>query len=95
MPDDCELARIARLDSHLFVELGDASRIDWQQDIVPTLQRRKLTHAPSALPRLLALVQEAQAVALRGGSRSGALGAGGGGGGGGSNASASAAASAR
>ena len=94
MPDDCELARIARLDSHLFVELGDASRVDWQLDIVPTLQRRKLTHARSALPRLLALVQEAQAVALKGGSGSGAEGMDGGGGCG-SNASACAASSAQ
>ena len=60
LPDGHELVELARLKTHLFVELGESSRVDWRQDLVPAQQRRRFTHAPAALPRLLALLREAR-----------------------------------
>lgn len=59
VPDDHELARLARLDSFLYVDLGEASKVDWTRAPVPDAERRRLTHAPEALPRLLSHVRDA------------------------------------
>lgn len=68
LPDEHELVELARLRTHLFVEFGEASRVDWRQDVVPVAQRRRLTHSPAALPRLLALLREARREAEAGGA---------------------------
>ena len=61
VPDDHDMARLARLKTHLFVDLAAASRVDWTQCPVPPEQRRALTHLDAALPRLLNLVKSAAA----------------------------------
>jgi len=63
VPDEHELARLAGLAAFLFADLGEAARVDWLQAPVPAEERRRLTHAPEALPRLLRLVKDAQAQA--------------------------------
>lgn len=60
LPDDHELVALARLRTHLFVDLGEASRVDWQREPVTAEERRRLTHAPEALPRLLKHIKDAQ-----------------------------------
>ena len=77
VPDGHELVTLARLKTRLFVDLGEASCVDWQHEPVPLDERRRLTHAPEALPRLLKQIKEARM----------ALGLEGGGGGGGGEAS--------
>ena len=61
VPEGHDMVRLARLTTHLFVDLGDASKVDWTQAPVPPEERRRLTHAEAALPRLLRLVKEATA----------------------------------
>jgi len=63
VPNDHELARLAGLAAFLFADLGEAARVDWLQAPVPADERRRLTHAPEALPRLLRLIKDAQAQA--------------------------------
>ena len=73
VPDDHELAGLARLSTHLFVDLGACARVNWASEAVAPAERR-LLQAPEALPRLLrllaesraALKAEAEAAALRG-----------------------------
>ena len=61
VPDDHDVARLARLKTHLFVDLAAAARVDWTQAPVPPEERRALTHNEAALPRLLRLVKSAAA----------------------------------
>ena len=60
VPDDHELARLAHLATHLFADLGAASRVHWAGDTVTAADRRAL-QLPEALPRLLKLFGEALA----------------------------------
>ena len=72
VPDDHEWVALARLKSRLFVDLGAASRVNWQHEPVPLDERRRLTHAPEALPRLLKQIKEARmALGLEGGGGGG------------------------
>jgi len=59
LPEGHELVTLARLTTHLFVDLGEASRVNWAGDSVPPAERKKLT-LPEALPRLLTLLAAAR-----------------------------------
>ena len=59
LPDDHELVALARLKTHLFVDLGEASKVNWAGDSVPPSERKKLA-LPEALPRLLELLAVAR-----------------------------------
>jgi hypothetical protein len=73
VPDDHELVTLAGLKTNLFVNLEEASRVNWQSEPVSFDDRRRLTHNPLALPRLLKHVKEAQLkLALREGGGSNA-----------------------
>ena len=60
VPDDHELARLARLSTHLFVDLGLCSTVHWASETVTPAERR-LLQAPEAMPRLLRLLAESRA----------------------------------
>ena len=70
VPDDHELAVHANLQGGLWVDLGEASAVDWGAEPVPEAERRKLTQKPEALPCLLRLVQQHAAAAREGGAAS-------------------------
>jgi len=75
LPDEHELVGLARLTTHLFVDLGEAAGVNWASDGgVPAAERAKLT-LPEALPRLLALLGAARA---KGSAKASAAGAAGG-----------------
>jgi len=59
LPEGHELVGLARLTTHLFVDLGEASRVNWAGDSVPPAERKKLA-LPEALPRLLELLAVAR-----------------------------------
>ena len=69
VPDEHEMARLANLQGNMWVDLGEASCVDWTAEPVAEAERRKLTQKPEALPRLLKLVREkiASAAAVGGG----------------------------
>jgi hypothetical protein len=58
VPDDHELVALARLDTHLFADLGEASAVDWRADVADE-DRAKLVAQPEALPRLRELLRAA------------------------------------
>ena len=58
VPDDHELARLARLSTHLFVDLGEASRVHWASEAAVSPADRRTLQAPEAMPRLLRLLTE-------------------------------------
>ena len=59
-PSD-ELRELAGLDSQLFADASEAAVVDWSAEAaMPEAERRKLTHDPKALPRLLELIAAAQ-----------------------------------
>ena len=60
--DGHELVALARLGTHLFVDLGEASRVHWTSEASVTPAERRTLQAPEALPRLLRLVAESRAV---------------------------------
>jgi len=62
LPDSHELVTLARLKTHLFVDFGVASAVNWTDESLAPAERKKLT-LPEALPRLLALVEAARASA--------------------------------
>jgi len=74
VPDDHELVALARLSTHLFVDLGACARVSWAREAAVTSAERRLLQAPESMPRLLrllaesraALKAEAEAAALRG-----------------------------
>ena len=61
VPDDHELARLARLSTHLFAVLGEASRVHWASEGAVTPAERCTLQLPEALPRLLRLLSESRA----------------------------------
>ena len=69
IPDEHEVAGLSNLQKNQWVDLGEASSVDWTAEPVPDAERRKLTQKPEALPRLLKLVREmiAGAAAVGGG----------------------------
>jgi hypothetical protein len=71
VPDNHELVALARLNAHLFVDLGKASRVNWQHEPVSFDERRLLTHEAEALPRLVTLIKEAQLASGLGGANAG------------------------
>jgi len=73
-----ELKALAGLSSKFYADASGASGVDFAAEIVPEAERRKLTHDPKALPRILELVANAR----KGATGSGICGGGGGGGGG-------------
>jgi hypothetical protein len=58
VPDDHELVALARLRTHLFADLGEASKADWRADVADE-DRAKLAALPEALPRLRELLRAA------------------------------------
>jgi hypothetical protein len=58
VPDDHEAVALAKLNSHLFADLGEASRVDWRAD-VDDADRELLVARPEALPRLRELLRSA------------------------------------
>ena len=61
LPDEHELVSLARLTTHLWVDLGEASAVAWAAEAgVPADERQRLAR-PEALPRLLVLVEAALA----------------------------------
>jgi len=61
VPDDHEFARLARLSTHLFADLGEASRVHWASEGAVTPAERRTLQLPEALPRLLRLLSESRA----------------------------------
>ena len=74
-----ELKALACLSSKLYADASGASGVDFGAEAVPEAERRKLTHDPKALPRILELIARAR----KGAAGSGAGGSGGDGGKGG------------
>jgi len=70
LPDDHELVALARLSTHLFVDLGQASAVNWASEFLSPSERAKLT-LPEALPRLLDLLSAARKAAAGSGVGSG------------------------
>ena len=58
-----ELARLARLDSHPFADLGAASLVDWAGEATVSVAERHTLWARGALPRLLRHVAAARSAA--------------------------------
>ena len=65
LPDDHELVALARLKTHLFVDLGEASRVSWAAEGGVSAAERKKLALPEALPRLLELLAAARAAGAR------------------------------
>jgi hypothetical protein len=59
--DGHELVALARLGPHLFVDLGEASRVHSTSEASVRPAERRTLQAPEALPRLLRLVAESRA----------------------------------
>lgn len=56
VPDDHELVALARLTTHLFVDLGTAAAVSWTDESLAPAERKTLT-LREAMPRLLTLVE--------------------------------------
>ena len=67
-----EVAVCARLEQQMFVDLAEASKVDWKDiDAVSEADRRKLNELPVAMPRLRQLLGEWGIASLSGYKRSG------------------------
>jgi hypothetical protein len=73
-PSD-ELKALAGLSSKLYADASGASGVDWGAEVVPEAERRKLTHDPKALPRILELIAGARKGAAGSGTSAGGGGA--------------------
>ena len=58
-PSD-ELRDLAGLASYLYADASEAARVNFAAEVVPESERRKLTHNPKALPRILDLIAAAR-----------------------------------
>ena len=69
-PSD-ELRDLAGLASYLYADASEAARVNFAADFVPESERRKLTHNPKALPRILDLIAIARKRPVDSGSGAG------------------------
>jgi len=61
IPDAHEVVGLARLATHLFVDLGNCARVQWASEATSAAERRALLQAPTAMPRLLKALAETRA----------------------------------
>ena len=59
LPEAHELVALARLKTHLFVDLSAASAVDWSSESLDAGERQTLL-VPEAMPRLLSLIEAAR-----------------------------------
>lgn len=60
-PDAHKDVCLARLATHLFVDLGNCARVQWAGEATSAAERRALLQAPTAMPRLLKALAETRA----------------------------------